>query len=80
MPRRPLHTQQLAHPRAQTSLIVAAVKQELAKRVGEVIEIESDEEENPEPEVSRVETLVRTVSAARRSLLPVQKCRLPTSA
>ncbi|OJA11098.1 hypothetical protein AZE42_12934 [Rhizopogon vesiculosus] len=50
MPRRPLHTQQLAHPHAQTSLIVAAVKQELAKRVGEVIEIESDEEENPEPE------------------------------
>ncbi|OJA17815.1 hypothetical protein AZE42_08390 [Rhizopogon vesiculosus] len=37
--------------------IVAAVKQELAERAGEVIEIESDEEEDPEPEVSRVETL-----------------------
>jgi hypothetical protein len=37
--------------------IVAAVKQELAERVGEVIEIESDEEEDPEPEVSRAETL-----------------------
>jgi len=37
--------------------IVAAVKQELAERAGEVIEIESDEEEGAEPEVSRTETL-----------------------
>ncbi|KAG1726198.1 uncharacterized protein EDB91DRAFT_1086867 [Suillus paluster] len=37
--------------------IVAAVKQEMAEKAGEVIEV-SDEEEDPEPEVSHAETLV----------------------
>jgi hypothetical protein len=37
--------------------IAAAVKQELIKRVGEFIKLDSDEEEDPEPKVSRAETL-----------------------
>jgi hypothetical protein len=39
--------------------IIAAVKQEMAEKAGEVIEVETDEDEGPEPEVmvSRAETL-----------------------
>ena len=41
------------------SAIVAAVKREMAEKVGEVIEVESDEDEDTqaEPELSRTETL-----------------------
>ncbi|OJA10065.1 hypothetical protein AZE42_10564 [Rhizopogon vesiculosus] len=37
--------------------IIIMVKQEMAEKAGQVIEVESDEEDNPQPEVSRAEML-----------------------
>ncbi|KAG2067935.1 hypothetical protein BDR04DRAFT_1233037 [Suillus decipiens] len=50
--------------------IFTAVNQEMTEKRSEVIWVESDKEEDIEPEVSHAETL----AAARRGLRPVWKC------
>ncbi|OAX35098.1 hypothetical protein K503DRAFT_773844 [Rhizopogon vinicolor AM-OR11-026] len=53
--------------------IIAVVNQEMVEKAGQVIGVESDEEDNPQPEVSRENACA--VSAARRKLPdPVRKC------